>query len=68
MAHDAVRVGSLDLVRALLHFDADPAKQDTSGASSIDTAVQLGSPMEIVEMLRQNVHKTRRVSERQHYS
>ncbi|CAL1151461.1 unnamed protein product, partial [Cladocopium goreaui] len=61
--HDAVRVGSLDLVRALLHFDADPAKQDTSGASSIDTAVQLGSPMEIVEMLRQNVHKTRRVSE-----
>jgi len=61
--HDAVRVGSLELVHALLHFDADPAKQDANGASSIDTAVQLGSPMEIVEILRQNVHKTRRVSE-----
>eukprot|EP00913_Durusdinium_trenchii_P018822 g17689.t1 len=55
--HDAVRVGSLELVHALLHFDADPAKQDSSGASSIDTAVQLGTDWEIVEVLRENVHK-----------
>ena len=28
--HDAVKVGSLELVQALLHFNADPAKQEPS--------------------------------------
>lgn len=117
--HDAVRVGSLDLVQALLHFNADPAKQDgheftrrpsdfhpchlgshsismdfygnqwismdflrfsfcflgpkgwrqdSNGASSIDTAVQICADMQIVEVLRENVHlngpPTQRTSDR----
>lgn len=57
--HDAVATGRPELVESLLRHTADPAAQDAQGISSIDFAVQAGADYQIVDLLRQNVHKRR---------
>jgi len=57
--HDAVATGRPELVESLLRHTADPAARDAQGISSIDFAVQAGADYQIVDLLRQNVHKRR---------
>eukprot|EP00930_Biecheleria_cincta_P037133 TRINITY_DN25475_c0_g1_i1.p1 TRINITY_DN25475_c0_g1~~TRINITY_DN25475_c0_g1_i1.p1 ORF type:complete len:1381 (-),score=255.55 TRINITY_DN25475_c0_g1_i1:78-4220(-) len=57
--HEAVTVGSVDLVEALLQSKADPSDEDLNGENAIDIAMQLGSDNRIIELLRRKARPSK---------